>query len=615
MPVSRVIPGQPHRASATAHNRFLETADAVQRGLGSAAESEQATHNMISVRNDYAFALMRHAPIGIDMPIPDQNLTGNSDDKTRAEAYRHRHIYSATKPQARHASRHAVLLETLQPGEIGRAVAMGVAVANVVGGKKNNINPFARAAKGGFGMYPDAYYEAWDQGGAAADRVRDRRWFFTDQRFQAQQGPGNSIVSDVLYNAPSISWPPRASLWDSHNLTGTEYACTGTGSFICQNSRWNVLWSDCSDNCSVARFPELDAGGVDYGLDLPCTEGATVVGIPCRPETRYVGEVLLGNESDSFAKESCSFHRICVRECQDTGGGSYAWTLTHDCDGIPGSPATDCECPSLDTIIYPCTANSEPRHVVFGCTAVTTTTTGNPSTTTHPPCGGDCTATCVYDSGGLNAYIWDLTDGCAGGNAGLPIPCHCTLQSLPLYCDPEECGRVIYGNCTQYVPLPITTTAAPGVTTTQPPPPTCTDTCTWTCGRPAQGFGRLGWYITDPCLPLGCCAHCPPPTGLCCPANIGETQVKNCGTVNVGGTFPPCTTSSPPVTTTAAPTTTTPPTTTSDGVCGLCRWAYFVPPSDWFIQLNNCIGACVCDPPASPGTGGDEEWTVCYAFA
>lgn len=571
----RAIPGQPFRPSARTHNLTTEAIDATQRKLGAPGRRDAKDNDVIHVRNDYAFALMRHQPAGVDILIPEQQLSADQYDPLRAEQYRAQHIYSITKPMERHVTRWCVLMQTLQPGEIGKAIMMSVTPARIElpggfsgaeDGRDGSPNPFHEQFQNSRGVIPEGDYRAKEVQTTAIDRLLDQQWF------AAQPALSPRDHSNVLWpdpsNKPEIE--KRATLLDVQNATGEDFACTGSSNFRCLDGQWRIIESTCSDGCSSVALPERTAAGVSYLPPYPCTEMATAYDVQCVPETRHYGEVLLGPEPSgawTSDAQTCSHNRICVRECQETspGSGTWQWNLTTDCDSLPRNPTVECECPSLDTDIYTCSETSEPRHVIFGCREVpTTTTTGDPSTTstTLPPCSGDCYATCEYTGG---RYQWVTTDTCTGTN------CNCIVNPLT-GCTLQHCNNVTNGTCARIPPSLSTTsttsTTLPGTTTTtEEPPPTCTDTCDWECqGNEIVGFQ---WSITRSCpnwQTAPCCELCEAPTGRCCDdGDVGNTETKNCGATSVQSQAPcvSTTTTTSTSTTTTTTTTTEAPTTTT----------------------------------------------------
>ena len=163
------------------------------------------------------------------------------------------------------------------------------------------------------------------------------------------------------------------------------------------------------------------------------------------------------------------------------------------------------------------------------------------TTTTPPPCGGNCR--------------WQWVDWAGNWfNIGLPCPYTCAGCALP-----------------QFTGYPGQEVETPCVSNTTPNP--CGG-CVWTCSSP-MGNGIYEWHKTaGECLSP--CFGCPPPNAPCAATNSGQQVGTACATTTT--TLPP------------GSTTTTSTTTTTPCPYGYTQWIclYYDGGLRWTIQGDQC---------------------------
>jgi len=120
--MKRVRRGDPLNVSAETFNTLLDAAQAYRDGrqnLGAMARPEPHDRNVVRVRNDSGAARARHAVLGVSGVVfpPEDNL---------AEFLTAPVLKGVTPDADEHAGRFVVLLEPVDAGKIGLALAVGV---------------------------------------------------------------------------------------------------------------------------------------------------------------------------------------------------------------------------------------------------------------------------------------------------------------------------------------------------------------------------------------------------------------------------------------------------------------------------------------------------------
>lgn len=121
----RVRPGEPLKIPASVYNQFLDLIEASRAG-GTAGGSRGAAAcvGVIYVRNDSETDVDRFGVLGIDAPVfdPAESESGFTDSG----------VLSGSVPAAEHQGRFVVVQEPILAGQVGRAVAAGLTVAQVL---------------------------------------------------------------------------------------------------------------------------------------------------------------------------------------------------------------------------------------------------------------------------------------------------------------------------------------------------------------------------------------------------------------------------------------------------------------------------------------------------
>ena len=445
-PFSKVKTGDRQRIPADAYNRFLDTADAVERSrlTGGAVPAAGFDTTLVTVRNDGEIALPRFGVCKLVDSVVSPTAQGWKDG-----------VWMTAEPPDGGDAVFAVTLEPIPPGHIGKAIVDGVTCVqiDVTDESHTCASPNAGDVEM-LGSDTSGVPILWKEAGTGV------KWAYVLLGV-ACTGTGTTTTS----------------------TTTRPHHCLGTCRWECDaNSQWVLVSHDCLDYYGLSGTGELAADGDE-----------AMVNCSCAPPTFCCADCGTGliTETATPCVKGASASPVCpgtttstTTTSTTTGAGCTgcewawwkgAWLLRkHNCGGSELVPCYGCS--------QPASSGSDDCDVQ--------------ATPCHPPpppppvyCYGRCLWYWMPDQNNVFDWVEVIVSPCAWQGVD---ECLCVPPTSP----GSECGQPFKSGC--YVPgATSTSTTLPPYTTTLPPG--CTGYCQWVWSESEDG-----WLFTCSNCPAGC---------------------------------------------------------------------------------------------------------------